>query len=298
MSHKNLRKASLVLGLLMLTGLSGCSGSSDASGTLNLSVTDTPVDGAQSVVVAFTGVELMGPGGQTKLTFTSEQSLDLLKLQGNASAALLNGVTVQAGDYQWIRLDIDTANSYLISSTGGKFPLNVPSGSQSGLKLVSGFTVAQGGTADFMIDFDLRQSVTLDNSGGSTTYTLKPALRLTDMQAVGTVSGTVASSLSIGGLLITDTTCSPAVYVYQGSGVVPEGYNVTVAGGTAPLTSATVALDTNTGAYTYTVGFLASGTYTLAVTCAATDKTGATTLAFSTTQTAAVTANTTTTIDF
>lgn len=298
MSYKNLRSVSVILGLLMLTGLSGCGGGSTATGMLNLSVTDTPVDGAQSVVVAFTGIELMGPGGQSNFDFTSEQSLDLLKLQGDASAALLNGVIVPAGNYQWIRLDIDAANSYVIDSKGGKFPLDIPSGSESGLKLVSGFTVAQGGIADFMVDFDLRQSMTLDNSGGTTTYTLKPALRLIDMQSVGTVSGTVANTLGIGGLPITDTTCSPAVYLYQGSGIVPEGYNVTLTGGTAPLTSATVALDTNTGAYAYTVGFLAPGTYTLAVTCAAMDKAGATTLAFSTAQTATVTVNATTTIDF
>ena len=298
MSYKNLRSVSVILGLLMLTGLSGCGGGSTATGMLNLSVTDTPVDGAQSVVVAFTGIELMGPGGQSNFDFTSEQSLDLLKLQGDASAALLNGVIVPAGNYQWIRLDIDAANSYVIDSKGGKFPLDIPSGSESGLTLVSGFTVAQGGIADFMVDFDLRQSMTLDNSGGTTTYTLKPALRLIDMQSVGTVSGTVANTLGIGGLPITDTTCSPAVYLYQGSGIVPEGYNVTLTGGTAPLTSATVALDTNTGAYAYTVGFLAPGTYTLAVTCAAMDKAGATTLAFSTAQTATVTVNATTTIDF
>ncbi|MGE5625157.1 MAG: DUF4382 domain-containing protein [Bacillota bacterium] len=298
MSYRYLRIAALMAGSLMLSGLSGCGGGSSGTGTLDLSVTDTPVDGAQSVVVAFTGVELMGPSGLQKYPLSSEQTIDLLKLQGNASASLLDGVAVPAGNYQWIRLDIDDANSYLIDSNGGKFPLDIPSGSQSGLKLVSGFTVAQGGTADFMIDFDLRQSVTLDNSGGMTTYTLKPALRLINMEQVGSVSGTVASTLSVGGLLITDTACSPAVYVYQGTGIVPQGYNVTVTGGTAPLTSATVALDTNTGAYAYTVGFLAPGSYTLAVTCAATDKAGATTLAFSTAQTATVTANSTTTINF
>jgi len=298
MLKKITRPASAILGLLLLAGVAACGGGSDATGLLNLSVTDTPVDGAENVVVAFTGVELMGPNGMQSYTFASEQTLDLLKLQGNASAALLNNVTVPAGSYQWLRLDVDTANSYVISSTGGKFPLNIPSGSESGLKLVSGFTVAQGGVADFVIDFDLRQSMTLDNSGGMTTYTLKPALRLIDKQQVGSVTGTVSSTLSIGGTLITATTCSPAVYVYSGTGVVLEGYNVPVTGGTTPLTSATVALDTNTGNYTYTVGFLAPGSYTLAVTCAAMDTTGALTLAFSTSQTATVTSNTSTTIDF
>jgi len=298
MSKHILRYCSVFFGLCLLAALSACGGSSSANGSLSLGVTDTPVDGASSVVVAFTGVDVMGPGGQMHFALASEQSIDLLKLQGNASAALLTGVSVPAGDYQWIRLDIDEANSFLIATAGGKFPLNIPSGSQSGLKLNNGFTVAQGGTADFTVDFDLRQSITLDNSGGTATYTLKPTLRLIDMQQVGSIQGSVATTLSIGTTLITATTCSPAVYVYQGMGIVPEGYNVTVTGGVMPLTSANVTLDNTTGNYVYTVGFLAPGNYTLAVTCAASDTSGATSLAFSTSQTATVTANNTTTVNF
>ena len=296
-----LRLAFMALGILLCTACGGNNSSAtggSGTGTLGLSLTDTPVDGASQVVVAFTGIDLMGPGGQKHIAFASEKSIDLLTLQGNASAVLLDGTTVQAGDYQWLRLDVDEANSFVIATAGGKFPLDVPSGGQSGLKLVSGFTVVQGGTADFVIDFDLRQSLTLDNSGGTTTYTLKPALRITDMQQAGSVSGTVATTLSIGGELIVATTCSPAVYVYSGTGVIPEGYDVALTGGTPPLTSAQVKLDSTSGSYMYTVGFLAPGTYTLAVTCASADAAGQTVLAFSATKVVAVTANTTSTVDF
>lgn len=292
-----IRHLSLLLAGALLAGLAGCNGSS-SDATLNLAITDTPVEGVSNVVVAFTGVDLMGPGGQQTFTFPSEKTIDLLTLQGNASASLLTGVGIPAGNYQWLRLDIDTANSYVMTSTGGKFPLSIPSGSQSGLKLVSGFTVAQGDLADFTIDFNLRQALTLSNSGGTSTYILTPALRLTNNQQVGTVSGSVASTLSIGGTLITASTCSPAVYVYNGTVTTLNGYDVTVSGGTSPLTSATVSLDNSSGAYTYTVGFLAAGTYTLAVTCASADTTGATSLVFSAMQTATVTANTTSTVNF
>ncbi|MBU6509338.1 MAG: DUF4382 domain-containing protein [Gammaproteobacteria bacterium] len=288
----------LLVGGLMLA-LLGCNGGSSTS-TLNLGVTDTPVDGAQSVVVAFTGVDLMGPGGQQSYSFATEKTIDLLAQQGTNSASLLSGVTVLAGNYQWIRLDIDPANSYIVTSTGAKYPLTIPSGSQTGLKLVSGFTIAQGGVADFVIDFNLRGSVTQSNAGGTVSYMLTPALRLINEQQVGTVSGTVSSTLSIGGALITTPACMPAVYVYPGtvSASLLDGFNVSVSGGTAPLTSATISLNNTTGVYGYTVGFLAPGTYTLAVTCAADDITGATSLAFSTTQTATVTANTMTTVNF
>jgi len=293
--------------LLVLTGavaLGACGGSGSNSnmsgnGALSLDITDTPVEGASQVVVAFTGVDVMGPSGQMHLALASEKTVDLLTLQGNASASLLSGVTVPAGDYQWLRLDVDEANSFVVATGGGKFPLKIPSGSESGLKLVSGFTVAQGGSSDFVVDFDLRKSLTLDHgAGGALTYTLTPALRLTDMQQVGTVSGTVASTLSLGGTLITATDCEPAVYVYIGSGIKPEGYDVTVSGGTSPLTSAKVSLDATSGDYVYTVSFLAPGTYTLAAVCAGADTTGATTLAFSPAKTATVTANNTVTVNF
>ena len=293
-----IRFFSLLLTGVLIVAVAGCNGGGSSMATMNLGVSDTPVDGAQSVVVAFTGVDLMGPSGEQSFSFGTEKQIDLLKEQGSNAASLLSGVTVLAGNYQWIRLDIDSANSYIITSTGAKYPLSIPSGSQTGLKLVSGFTIAQGDVADFVIDFNLRQSVTQNNSGGMTTYTLTPALRLINDQQVGTVSGTVSSTLSIGGTLITAATCSPAVYVYPGAVTVLSGFDVSVSGGTSPLTSATVSLNNTTGIYDYTVGFLAPGTYTLAVTCAGNDTASATSLAFSAVQTATVTANTTTTVNF
>lgn len=291
------RHLTLLLASALLLALTGCNnGSSDA--TLNLSVTDTPVDGAQSVVIAFTGVELMGPGGQQSFTFASEKNIDLLQQQGTNSASLLSGATISAGSYQWIRLDIDAANSYIVTSDGTQHALSVPSGSQTGLKLVSGFTVAEGGVANFVIDFNLRQAITLSNSGGMSTYMLTPALRLMDMQEVGSINGSAVGTLSIGGTPISATICEPAVYVYSGSVTTLGGFNATISGGTAPLTSATLTLNSTTGNYDYIVGFLAPGTYTLAVTCAGADIAGATTLAFSAAQTASVTANTNTTINF
>ncbi|EQD76882.1 lipoprotein [mine drainage metagenome] len=265
---------------------------------MSLGVTDTPVDGVQQVVVAFTGVTLMGPDGQQSFQFATEQSVNLLTLQGNASQALLSNVTVPAGQYQWLRLDIDTAHSYVISSTGGQYPLNIPSGDQSGLKLVSGFTVAQGGLSDFTIDFNLRQSLTEDNASGTTTYTLTPALRLVNAEEVGSISGTALNTMTIGGESITNANCDPAVYVYPGSTTVFNGFDVTISGGTTPITSGTLTLNSTTGFYDYTIGFLAPGTYVVAATCAGNDTSSSVSLAFSVPQTVDVTANSTTTVNF
>ncbi len=278
--------------------LAACNGSSSSTGTMSLAVNDTPVDGAQMVVVAFTGVDLMSSGNLQSFPFATERSINLLSLQGSASTQLLSGVTVPAGNYQWLRLDIDPANSYIITSTGARYPLNIPSGSQTGLKLVSGFTVDQGSQSDFLIDFNLRQSLTESSSGGTTSYLLNPALRLINLETAGSVSGTAASTLTINGESINNTACDPAVYVYPQGTTAFNGFDVSVSGGTTPITSGTLSLDSSTGLYDYTVGYLAPGTYVLALTCAGNDTSGATSLAVILPQDVTISANTTATVNF
>ena len=65
-----------------------------------------------------------------------------------------------AGDYNWVRLMVSAEqdgvmDSYLTDDNGAQTEIYVPSGSQRGLQLVSGFTVMAGTTTDFTIDFDL-----------------------------------------------------------------------------------------------------------------------------------------------
>lgn len=299
--------AAAVAGFLALAGCNGSS--SSGTGQLSLAVTDTPVDNVQSVVVAFTSVELHNASGNTVTEkFSPAMTVDLLKLQKNASMQLLSGVTVPAGNYQWIRLNIDPSKSYvMVNGNQDPLTLKVPSGTQSGLKLVSGFTVAQGSKMNFMVEFNLRKSLTMTGNPntGAVTYILTPALRLLNMEQVGSISGTALPTISINGVSISSSSCSPAVYVYTGTGATPEGFYTTASSsstGATPLTSATLTPPTSTTSnYTYTVGFLEAGSYTLAVTCAAYDTTSST-AAFayypSPPATAVVTAKATTTVDF
>ncbi len=285
------------LAVALLAVLAACNGTSSGTGSLSMAVTDTPVDGVAQVTVAFTGIELMGPNGMVNYALSSEQQVNLLTLQGTQDFTLLANQPVPAGNYQWMRLDIDPAHSFVVTDAGTQYPLSVPSGSETGLKLVSGFTVAQGSLSSFVIDFNLRQSLTETNQGGTVTYALTPALRITNQQEVGQVAGTVSANLDIGTTPISATGCDPAVYVYSGAPATLEGYDATVSGGTMPLTSATLTLDATTGLYTYTVGFLAPGSYTLTVTCAGADVSGGTFVDVPP-QAATVSAGETTTLDF
>ena len=72
----------LAFAAVLVATLAACNGSSSGSGALTVGVTDTPVDGVSQVVVAFTGIELMGPDGTVNYSLSSEQQINLLSYQG------------------------------------------------------------------------------------------------------------------------------------------------------------------------------------------------------------------------
>ena len=274
-------------------GLSGCF-SGDDHGSFSLSVTDAPVDDATAVVVEFTGVSIKPADGQAEVfNFDEPRSIDLLALQGNDSQALLEDELVPAGNYEWIRLHVNAVNgefdSYIEFEDGGQHSLYVPSGAQTGLKLVSGFVVPANGSADFTIDFDLRKSITNPQSP-TVDYILKPALRLVNNVDVGSIAGTVSADWAA------DADCAPAVYVYEGhdADTGSEGSE------NAPVTSALVALNDESGEFEYTVGFLLEGDYTAAFTCEADqdDPEEASPISFLQAENASVTADETTEVNF
>jgi hypothetical protein len=282
---------------LLLVGCGGGGSSAAPTGRIGLNITDAPVDGASAVVVKFTAIEFKPESGDA---FTVELSpaisVDLIKLAGGSSRELLSAHDVPAGRYTWVRLLIEaqqnTPSSYIDLTDGQRYPLFVPSGSESGLKLIRGFTVAAGSTSNFTIDFDLRKSV-IAPPGQSPNYLLKPVLRIVDNLSVGTLSGTVAAALI-------PTGCTPQVYVFSGASVVPDDLDTAAAPDVDPLVSAPVALDTASGEYRFRIGFIEAGAYTAAFTCdgALDTPEGEETLVFSGTQNVTIAANESTAITF
>jgi hypothetical protein len=114
-------------------------------------------------VVQFTGVELKPAGGTAfSRDFASPRTIDVLALQGTTRALLLDGEAVSAGQYEWMRLKVNAdpaiRDSY-VTIGGQECEMRIPSGAESGLKLIRGFTVGVGTVTDFTIDFNLRKSV-------------------------------------------------------------------------------------------------------------------------------------------
>jgi hypothetical protein len=292
---KNARRCARVAAAVAVLALAACSDDDRGTGKLSLAVTDAPVDNATAVVVQFTGVEVKpADEGSRSFDFDTPRQIDLLALSGTDSELLLDGVVVPSGRYEWVRLKVTAvedgiADSYIDLTDGSRHELEVPSGAQTGLKLNSGFSVPNGGEASFTLDFDLRKSVHEPMNAGDS-YKLRPTLRIVDNSRIGAIAGTVDAAL-------VPTGCTPAVYVYSGSGVTPDDVD---GAAPEPLTTARVELDAGSGSYGYTAGFLSEGAYTLAYTCdaAADDPAADDTLVFSAPQSASVTAGQTTTVNF
>jgi hypothetical protein len=301
-----------------ILAVSSCGGSGGGSsgagtGTLSLQITDAVVDTAEHVYVQFSGLEIQSADGKrttlyycedpmdsTKIIVSADacttppksKQIDLLALNGGVVNPLLKSYTLPAGHYSWIRLMVDTAgthDSYIVVQGGADHELTIPSGDQTGLKLNRGFDVPAGGSADFTIDFDLRKSVHMTGNGD---YKMRPTLRMMDNIMVGSISGTVDASLVPGG-------CTPAVYVFAGSGVTPDDIDTDV-NTPDPVATASVKLDISDGIYKYKAAFLEAGSYTIAYTCdaAADDPTVDNALTFSGTTTVSVTAKTNTVHNF
>ena len=92
------------------------------------------------------------------------------------------------------------SDSFIELDDGSIHPLFIPSGNQTGLKLIRGFIIGAGSTHNFTIDFDLRKSV-IHPPGLGEPYLLKPVLRMVNNLEVGTIEGTVAPALVVDGCM-------------------------------------------------------------------------------------------------
>jgi hypothetical protein len=237
-------------------------------GTINLYITDAPIDSAAKVVVSFSGVSIKPNNGPAfDIDFVDDnnlpivKSIDLLSQQWPDSEPLLVDHVLVAGHYNWIRLKVvaseTSTDSYIELDDGSQHPLYIPSGNQTGLKLVRGFDISVTGATSLTIDFDLRKSVLMPN-GNSLAYKLQPALRIVDNSNVGHIKGVV------GAVTLNHIDCTGsdyAVYVYAGDNIIPDDVD-----GIEPDPIKTSFLSNS---FQYAVGFLDAGVYTISFTCEA-----------------------------
>jgi hypothetical protein len=283
--HRLKPLVSVTLGVMLL--IVGCSGGStgpdSATGLMSLSVSDAPAQDSQQVCIEFTEVEFKKTGSDNQLiTFNPPAKIDLLAYQGMNAAPLLTDETLEAGEYQWVRLAVNAAQggnggagagmndteclgagSYIVTKTGEIHGLFVPSGEESGLKLNRGFTLPEGGRADFVAEFDLMKSIHAPE-GLDPDYIMRPTIRLLDRTETGSIAGEVSMSLA------TQTDCMPAVYFYTAGEAPDDNENDGEMDSIDPIASAMVDMQ-NDGRYLYEIGPVLAGMYDVAFSCDADD---------------------------
>jgi len=267
--------------LLTLTGavlLAGCggSGSSDGgTGTLTLGLTDAPVEDVLELRLYIEGATVKRRGGPPE-TYPIDlvdcasapgeaddcNPVNLLALQDGLILTVLADQPMLAGEYEWLRLDVDDSRSYVVEDSGGINPdIDVRVPSQRGLQLSGGFTILAGNTTNLVMDWDARQG--LAHSVGTDSYIVKPSIRLTDLAQWGSIEGSVADTIVDG-----DCPDGGVVYVFEGD-VEPDDIDNNDPN---PLVTAAVE-PADRGGFGYKVHYLPSGetgmTYTVALTCEA-----------------------------
>lgn len=197
-------------------GSSGGGGTVPTSGTSQLSVAmmDAPIQlGGITVTAVNLGidkVEAVGNGSAVTVlqSYSSPNVVNILNYTSTSNALNFSG-TIPAGNYQQIRLVLDTATTTISYTQNGTtytdVPLTVPSATQggfgnatstdsgdgagtAGVKVNVSLNAQAGSTYGFVLDFNAGQSI-VETGGGN--FMMKPVIVATAVAQSGSLSGTV-----------------------------------------------------------------------------------------------------------
>lgn len=245
----------LLLGLLLGFFLTACggggsSGSSDGQGTLSTSLTDASTDEYQAVYITVARVDVHLGGdedadGSWQTVAEPNQTYNLLDLV-NGVRAELGQASLDAGHYTQLRLIIGSTPdtglnifsqahpfaNYVVDLDDNEIhELKVPSGPQTGLKVVNGFDVNENQTTELILDFDAMRSVV--KAGASGQYLLKPTVKVLETAVNAIVSGTVTDTppvtdpptdpAPLAGAFVTAQTVDPAAVDARDQVVIEAG---------------------------------------------------------------------------
>ncbi len=137
--------------------------------------------------------------GSFIVIFEEEKDFDLLQLQ-NGRTDLLAYVDIPAGSYSQMRLNVSGGEVTL--TDGRVFPLRVPSGEQTGIKLQFGFDVYDDQETTLLLDVDLSRAFKpipggqINDVSDIRDFIFRPslAMRLVSLHETGSISGTVSDA--------------------------------------------------------------------------------------------------------
>ena len=183
---------------LPLVTLAACDASDDGAGgranvTVRLKDAPFPFESADSALVTITRVELrtdddavedsLGGEGNDRVVLYDGAGfrVNLLDLR-NGVDTLLAQASIPAGDYDQLRL-IVAEDARVVMDDGAAYPLRIPSGSHSGIKInLPDSTFGEGGEdVELLVDFDVERSFNAQGNPGSPgglRFSFRPVLKL------------------------------------------------------------------------------------------------------------------------
>ena len=196
------------------------------------------------------------------ITLDEPIQIELTTLTGENVDPLLVNESLEAGEYDWLRLSVieGGTDTYAVLDDASQVPLTIPSNAQTGLKVVRGFTIPESGTLSVTIDFDLRKS--LVRRGNSDELRLKPVLRMVQDDEVGGISGTMDET-SLSGWCTDVQDFAGFVYLFEGADQTPDD----LGSENEPEVTAPVEFDEDDGVYEFIFAHIEEGEYTLAFHC-------------------------------
>lgn len=150
-------------------------------GVLKVSLTDAPGD-FEAVNIHFSEISANIDSSWVSMQI-DPVSVNLLDWTDGKTVEL-GSAEMPVGDYTQIRLAIDSADVVVEGQTSA---MKVPSGSQSGYKIVGDFTIEEDVIYELVIDFDAAQSVVITGPpAGPATYILKPVIKIVSADSLET----------------------------------------------------------------------------------------------------------------
>lgn len=189
----------VALAVVVAAGLTlmGCGGDDDENeAQIRVMLTDMPMSRVKEVHVHIVRIEMVGSGGPVVLVNDAAipDDIELIALAGNPM--LLGRPWVPVDTYTQVRLILseEAGENWVVDENDVVHHLTIPSGAQTGVKLVSGqFPIVAGQISTLLLDFNAAASV--HEAGASGNWIMRPTVaasvvNVTDLH-FGSISGTI-----------------------------------------------------------------------------------------------------------